>query len=151
MRKRRWHRRIATSPTGRKCGEKRVKQQKTGTELLIPIHPTLAGIIAGSRRLPDGVTDIRPQPFLTKERGGAYGSRTAFGNQFRVWCHQAGLPAACSAHGLRKAACRRLAEAGCSAMQIAAISGHKTLAEVERYVKAANQAKLAEAAMKAVL
>ena len=31
-----------------------------------------------------------------------------------------------SPHGLRKAMCRRLAEAGCSASQIAAISGHKT-------------------------
>jgi integrase len=57
------------------------------------------------------------------------------------------LPAVCSAHGLRKAACRRLAEAGCSAPQIAAISGHKTLAEVQRYVEAANKAKLAQAAM----
>jgi integrase len=48
-----------------------------------------------------------------------------------------------SAHGLRKATCRRLAEAGCSANQIAAISGHATLREVERYTKAASQDHLA--------
>jgi hypothetical protein len=44
-----------------------------------------------------------------------------------------------SAHGLRKATCRRLAEAGCSANEIAAISGHTSLREVERYTKAADQ------------
>jgi integrase len=50
-------------------------------------------------------------------------------------------------HGLRKAAARRLAEAGCSANEIAAITGHTTLKEIERYTKAADQRKLATAAM----
>ena len=44
----------------------------------------------------------------------------------------AGLPRRCELHGLRKAAARRLAEAGCSASEIMAITGKKTLAEVER-------------------
>lgn len=39
----------------------------------------------------------------------------------------------CVTHDLRKAAARRLAEAGCSANEIAAITGHKTLEEVGRY------------------
>jgi integrase len=55
-----------------------------------------------------------------------------------------------SAHGLRKAMCRRLAEAGCSANQIAAISGHVTLREVARYTKAADQKRMARAAMEAI-
>jgi hypothetical protein len=42
--------------------------------------------------------------------------------------------------------CRRLAEAGCSANEIAAISGHTTLHEVERYTKAADQQRMAGAA-----
>ena len=42
---------------------------------------------------------------------------------------------------------RRLAEADGTAKQIAAISGHKTLKEVERYTKAADQKKLARAAI----
>jgi len=42
---------------------------------------------------------------------------------------------------------RRLAEADGTANQIASISGHKTLKEVERYTKAADQLKLARAAM----
>jgi hypothetical protein len=45
------------------------------------------------------------------------------------------------------AAYRRLAEAGCSANEIAAISGHVTLSEVQRYTKAADQARMARNAM----
>ena len=37
----------------------------------------------------------------------------------------------------------RLADAGCTAHEIAAISGHKTLKEVVRYTKGADQARLA--------
>ena len=49
---------------------------------------------------------------------------------------------------MRKAAARRLAEAGCSASEIAAITGHKTLAEVERYTRAADQERLARQAIR---
>jgi integrase len=52
-----------------------------------------------------------------------------------------------SAHGLRKAAARRLAEAGCTAHQIQSVTGHKTLKEVERYTRAASQKSLAQSAM----
>jgi integrase len=55
----------------------------------------------------------------------------------------AGLPDRCVPHGLRKAAARRLAEAGCSEKQIAAVTGHTTLKEVARYTRAANQERLA--------
>ena len=53
----------------------------------------------------------------------------------------------CSAHGLRKAAARRLAEAGCTEHEIAAITGHASLREVARYTRAADQRRLADAAM----
>ncbi|WP_082064366.1 tyrosine-type recombinase/integrase [Brevundimonas sp. KM4] len=61
-------------------------------------------------------------------------------------------PAPGPAHrwGLRKAAARRLAESGCTPHQIAAITGHKTLKEVERYTRAAAQKALAGAAMERV-
>jgi integrase len=71
----------------------------------------------------------------------------AFGAWFRKCCHEAGLPKNCAFHGLRKAACRRLAEAGCSANEIAAISGHASLREVERYTKAADQERMARNAL----
>ncbi|MEQ1609447.1 MAG: tyrosine-type recombinase/integrase [Hyphomonadaceae bacterium] len=52
-----------------------------------------------------------------------------------------------SIHGLRKSAARRLAEAGCSAKQIAAVTGHASLREVERYTSAADQERLARDAV----
>lgn len=69
-----------------------------------------------------------------------------FGNRFRKWCDEAGLPH-CSAHGLRKAAAARLAELGCTDHEIMAITGHQTLKEVARYTAAANRKKLAASGM----
>jgi integrase len=115
-----------------------ITQQKTGTELAIPVHPRLAEIIAA--------TECGHLAFLVTSAGGIFSSG-GFSDQFRAWCDEAGLPKHCSPHGLRKAACRRLAETGCSAPQIAAISGHKTLKEVQRYIEEADQERLARAAM----
>ncbi len=115
-----------------------VRQQKTGAELLIPVHSDLRTIIDATSS--DHLT------FLVTRSGKPY-SGDDFSEQFRAWCDAAGLPSECSFHGLRKAACRRLAEAGCSANEIAAISGHATLKEVERYTKAVDQARMARNAM----
>jgi integrase len=119
----------------------RVEQHKTGASLTIPIHPELQNAL--DRHMSDHLT------FLTTARGEPF-TAAGFGNWFRKTCDAAGLPKGCSAHGLRKAACRRLAEAGCSANTIASISGHTTLKEVSRYTKAADQALLAEAAIRAI-
>ena len=70
-----------------------------------------------------------------------------FGNWFREQCDAAGLKH-CSAHGLRKAASRRLAEAGCTHEQIKSITGHLTDKEVSRYTAAANKRALARQATK---
>jgi integrase len=115
-----------------------VTQQKTGTSLTVPIHPRLAEILAA--------TQCGHLAFLVTAAGAPF-SAAGFGNLFREWCDKAGL-SQCSAHGLRKAACRRLAEIGCSAPEIAAISGHKSLKEVQRYIEEADQARLAQAAMR---
>jgi integrase len=50
-------------------------------------------------------------------------------------------------HGLRKAAGRRLAEAGVSANAVMAVLGHKSLAEAERYTRDADRQHLASAAI----
>jgi integrase/recombinase XerD len=91
-------------------------------------------------------TSVGHLTLLVTQTGKSYGGDD-FTDQFRAWCDAAGLPTHCKFHGLRKAALTRLADAGCSVHEIAAISGHKTLSEVERYTKGANQAKLARAAM----
>lgn len=52
-----------------------------------------------------------------------------------------GLPH-CRAHGLRKAAARRLGGIGATAPQIKSWTGHKSDREVQRYIEAASQAKM---------
>jgi integrase len=115
-----------------------VRQQKTGTVLTIPMHAELARII--------NATPIGHLTLLTTRFGRSYRNNN-FSDQFRAWCEDTGLPQACVFHGLRKAAARRLAEAGCTAHEIAAMTGHKSLREVEHYTRAADQARLAQAAM----
>jgi len=115
-----------------------VRQQKTGAALEIPIHQDSQTVL--------DATPSEHLTFLVTEFGKPF-APAGFGNWFRDQCNEAGLPRHCSAHGLRKAACRRLAEAGCTAHQIAAISGHASLREVERYTKAADQARLAKDAI----
>ena len=57
----------------------------------------------------------------------------------------------CSAHGLRKAFLRRMAEAGNSEDYIASISGHKDMREIRVYVEAANKARMATEGMERTL
>jgi integrase len=115
-----------------------VKQQKTGAELAIPIHPELRTLLdlVPSTQL-TFVQTLRGKPFPPQ----------GFSQWFAKACDAAGLSSECTFHGLRKACCRRLAELGCTVHEIAAISGHASLSEVERYTKAADQLKLARAAM----
>ena len=111
-------------------GELSVRQEKTGTVLAIPVLPELAAII--------DATPIGHLTLLTTKTGKSYEAND-FSQQFRAWCDAAGLPPHCVFHGLRKAALTRLADAGKSVHQIAAVSGHKTLKEVERYTRTADQ------------
>ena len=70
-----------------------------------------------------------------------------FSIQFRKWCDAAGLPPECTFHGLRKATLTRLADAGKTVHQIAAVSGQSDLKEIERYTKKADQRRLAREAL----
>lgn len=114
--------------------------------LSIPIIPELQRII--------DATPVPPAPkgsaigglaFLRGETGKPY-TPDSFGNRFRKWCRAAGLPE-CSPHGLRKAAASRLAELGCSSHEIMAVTGHRTLKEVDRYTREAAQRVMAASAM----
>ncbi|MEM8822437.1 MAG: tyrosine-type recombinase/integrase [Pseudomonadota bacterium] len=118
-----------------------IAQQKTGTEVAIPLHPDF---IAALDALPS-----RNMTFLLTEYGKPF-TPDGFGNWFRDRVVEAGLPKGLSSHGLRKAACRRLAEAGCTANEIMAISGHKNLKEVTTYTEAASRSALARRAMQNV-
>jgi enterobacteria phage integrase len=115
-----------------------VVQQKTGRPLSIGIHRELLTVLAASPR--QHVTILN----------------TAYGKPFTVdgfsqWMRDAitaaGLPLNCQPHGLRKAAGRRLADAGCTTHEIMAVLGHTTLAEAERYTREADQVRLGSSAV----
>lgn len=114
-----------------------VRQEKTGTRLRIKMHPSLIEALA--------TVPSDAETFIRTSYNKAY-SAAGFGNWFREQCDEAGL-SHCSSHGLRKAAARRLAEAGNSVNQIAAVTGHLSLKEVERYTREADQERMADAAI----
>lgn len=114
-----------------------VRQSKTNERLEIPIHSALA------RSLKACASD---HLLLLPTQYGEGFTAKGFGNWFSKAARSAGL-SECTAHGLRKAAARRLAEAGATVHQIMAITGHRSLKEVERYTRAADQKANARAAM----
>ena len=115
-----------------------IRTQKTGAELDIPIHPDLLQSIKACPA--QGLTLIgapncRPM------------SATGLSALVMRAAHTAGLPKECVPHGLRKSAMRRLAEHGSTSKEIASVSGHRSLKEIERYTAAADQARLARSAV----
>jgi integrase len=101
---------------GRKVIE--IVQQKTKQEVSIPITAELAEALAVTP-----VTGV--ETFLATDTGRPF-SAPGCGVRLAHACDAAGLPEICRAHGLRKAACRRLAEAGCTAFELMSISGHQS-------------------------
>lgn len=116
------------------------RRQKTrknpgGIEVNIPIHPDLAQALALTR---DRFT------FLETAHGKAR-SRKGLGTSMRKWCDKAGLPL-CSSHGLRKAICRRIAEAEGTPHEIMSVSGHVTMSEAQRYCETFGRKGLSDSA-----
>lgn len=118
----------------------RFTQEKTGTPMVLPLHPALAAELAVWR------VTRRSDAILEDWEGRPW--KAGYLSQFMVdERRKAKMPEHLNLHGLRKLAAVRLAEAGCSTHEIAAWTGHKTLSEIERYTKAASQEKLAEAGL----
>lgn len=115
-----------------------VIQQKTGAKLAITMPKSLLKVLAVAPRKHINI--------LTTEFGKPF-TVNGFGAWLRDAIARAGLPLDCKPHGLRKLAGKRLADAGCSAHEIMAVLGHKSLAEAERYTREANQASLAASAV----
>lgn len=83
--------------------------------------------------------------FLVTSHGRPF-SIAGFGNWFHDRCAEAELPH-CSSHGLRKAGSTRAAEAGATAHQLMAMFGWRSLAEAERYTRAAERKRMAAIGM----
>ena len=129
---------IKQTVEGERLEYRRQKTRKSNGQLVsIPLHPDLVKVLTECTK--DNGT------FLQTNYGNQR-SVEGLGNAMRKWCDEAGL-LNCSAHGLRKACARRLAEAGATAPEIMSITGHKTLAEVQRYIADANRELMADAGM----
>lgn len=112
-------------------------ETKTGLELTIPVHPELRRII--------NATPSKHLTFLVSELGAPF-TAAGFGNWFRDRCNEAGLEH-CSFHGLRKAAATRLVDAGCDVVEAAAITGHASLKELQRYIETRDRKRAGRRAM----
>ena len=123
-----------------KGGAIRMRQSKTGRELVLPVALDLQAAIDAWRGPRTGHIIRHP-----RRRKGL--SPESLGNLFAEWIDAAGLPSRCVLHGIRKGRCRQLAEAGASEKEISSVSGHLTLGMVQHYTKAADQERLARAAL----
>ncbi len=126
---------VRLGPQHAKDGRIRIERIHGSEDVDIPMSPQL-----------QAACDAMPKAHLTYIVS-AYGkprSKYGLGNDFAKWATAAGLPTYCRLHGLKKGGMRRLAEAGGTAHELMAISGHKTLAEVQRYTKDADRKKLAD-------
>jgi integrase len=109
-----------------------VRTGKTGTEVNIPILPPLRKTLdAGPTGDMHFIVGDSGKP-LTKE---------SFGNMFRRACNEAGVKK--SAHGLRKIAATRAADAGATVAELEAMFGWSGGAMASLYTKTADRRRLA--------
>lgn len=118
----------------------RVRQEKTGADLVLPVHSVLKAELDQWRRSATSTL------ILTTAQGVPW-QPTHLSNALARGLEVIGLPDRLNVHGLRKLAATAFAEAGCSAHEIAAVTGHRTLAMVALYTASARQERLAGAAI----
>jgi integrase len=129
---------VRLGPQHVRNGRIRIERSKGSDDVDIPMSPEL-----------QAACEAMPKQHLTYIVT-AYGKpRSAHGlsMDFAEWATKAGLPPRCRLHGLKKAGMRRRAEAGNTAHELMAFSGHKTLTEVQRYTAAADKKALADSGM----
>lgn len=134
---------VGLGPANIRNGRLTFTYSKNKTPVDYGLPEPLAMTLAATKHLHGAET------FLLTEYGKPF-SAPGFANWFKDRCRKAGLPRV-SAHSLRKAALRRMAEAGCSEDEIAAVSGHRDTREIRVYVAAANRAKMADQGIRRTL
>ena len=123
-----------------KDGRLPVQQEKTGKSLWLPVAPQLNQAIVAM-----APADTSHFCFLMTRRNKPF-TKESFGNFFRKACTAAGLPH-CSAHGLRKATLRRMAELEMANKTMKSVSGQTRDDTLAGYTATANQRTLADSAI----
>ena len=129
---------VRLGPQHVKNGRIRIERTHGSQDVDIPVSAEL-----------QAACDAMPKAHLTYIVTGAGKPRSkcGLGNDFRKWATAAGLPKRCRLHGLKKGGMRRLAEVGNTAHELMAISGHKTLSQVQHYTMDADRKRLATSGM----
>ena len=113
-----------------------IKTEKTGITVTIPILSVLAETLAAG---PCG--DLS---FTAGARGQPM-AKSSFSNEFAIACRAAGVPG--SAHGVRKIAATRAANAGATVAELEAIFGWSGGKMAALYTRAADRQRLAKRAI----
>lgn len=108
-------------------------RKRSAKVLTLPILPPLRQILDAGR--------LGQETWLETGYGVPYSS-AGFGNTFKEWCVEAGLPQ-CNCHGLRKIGAVRAAEAGASEHELMAMFGWENADMARVYTRKAAQKKLA--------
>ena len=125
-------------PSQRKGGMINVWNEKNKKTTWVPEPQQLTAAI-------EAMPAVGLKSYLVTEFGKPF-SPAGFGNWFKDRCVEAGLPH-CTAHGIRKATARQLAERGRSQQELKAAGGWSGDKEVATYAAAADQRRLASAGM----
>ena len=113
---------------------------KDPIKLVIPVHSTLL------HELDMWKADAAAVTILVSDTKRPWGPDN-LSRAMKIAVTDAHLPPGLNMHGFRKLAATTLAELGCSPHQIAAITGHTSLAMVEHYTRSVSQEKLAKEAI----
>lgn len=117
----------------------RLRQGKTGDALVLPVHPDLRAEMEAWKQTRTAAV------ILTSPQGRPW-TAPHLSREMTKQLRKLGLPEI-TLHGTRKLTAARLAEAGCSERQVAAITGHRSLSMVQLYTASASQRRLAESAV----
>ena len=125
----------------------RVLQEKTRDTverkpMVIPAHPVLKAHL--DQWLAD---EVNPFGYILTSKFTDQWTRNHLTHTMHLELLNLKMRDGLNVHGLRKLAATALAEAGCTPHEIAAVTGHKSLAMVELYTRSAAQERLATAAI----
>ena len=124
---------------------KRVGRARAGVEMNLPIVPALQDAIDAARK--NKIVSV--DHYILTERGEPF-SQKAISAWFSERCRMAGLPPKCTAHGVRKALARILAEEGASSSELKATFGWTTSKLADLYTEAASRADLSDAGLERI-
>lgn len=125
---------VLLGPQHVKDGWIRIKRTHGSDDVEIKVTPALQAAL-----------DAMPKSHLTYivTTQGKQRSKYGLGNDFAKWATEAGLPKYCRLHGLKKSGIHQRANAGYTAHELMADSGHKSISMVQHYTKGFDKKRLA--------